>query len=453
MSENTPNTNYLSAFSPERLVWSARVLKELTVNLNEIHQTDYSERFWKIIIGSYINSVISRKEFLSSKVLDIPALFEPINGTSHPGTKERVKRRLRYYLKSMQAIGGYSLIKKTLLEQDNISWGFHDPVSVSKDIGGYVPIYSPFLGKGDPDKRKRAIQVAEKQDDVFINNVTRQLPEIFIEHFQEIMDSIPIHNPEKKTLHTSTIGSFFMKYMIAKYINSGAKFYIYQHGAYYGEMENHNSHKHESGLADKFVTWGWKLTEKDVPGKAYRLEKFKREYLAHKQDAVYDCLFCYPEINNRSRELFKGYTDDLSAKLDASKYGRLIARPRPSSKLPFASSKIDFPVSGRVTIDSAKLPMSHVMSKARLVIQFTVPATNFTECLYVDHPTVGLLNNDQPTAIVKPYYDFLLESGVLHNDFNSLISHLNTINLDEWWSNVIKHPTYQAFKNEFLRAV
>jgi hypothetical protein len=66
---------------------------------------------------------------------------------------------------------------------------------------------------------------------------------------------------------------------------------------------------------------------------------------------------------------------------------------------------------------------------------------------------MGLLDNDQPTNIVKPYYDFLLKQGVIHNNFISLVEHLNKIDLDEWWAALIKEPMYLQFKNEFLRKV
>ena len=97
--------------------------------------------------------------------------------------------------------------------------------------------------------------------------------------------------------------------------------------------------------------------------------------------------------------------------------------------------------------------MAEITAKSRLVIQFNIPATNFMECLYVDHPTIGLLSNDQPTEIVKPYYSFFTQQGVMHENFESLVDHLNKVDIDEWWGALIKEPMYQQFKNEFLRQV
>lgn len=451
--EIKPDNTYLSAFSSERLALTDEITVKLAGLLNEIHDSDYSERFWKITLGPYINAIISRQHFLSSKDMELPPLFEPINAVSHPGFKKRFTKKLRYILKAKQTSGNYKTVAALLANNDNIAFGFHDPVSIKRDVEAYLPEYFPYLRKKNNSKRRKAISLANKQEDIFYRNVLKQLPQIYVEYFDALLEMIPLKNPEKKVFHTSLLDSFFSKFLVAKYLDYGAKLYYYQHGAYYGELVTHNAHKNESAIADKFVTWGWKINDKDVPGKAYRLEKFKREYNSQNTDFIYDCLFCYPGINNKNREQYKKYTDSLTTKLDKAKYKKLIARPRPSSKLPFIKHKIGFPVSKDITIDSAKKGIVNTITKTRLVIQFTVPSTNFTECLYVDHPTIGLLNNDNPTDIVKPFYDFFLKVGVLHNDFDSLLAHLNNIDLDTWWADVCSRDEYQEFKNTFLRAV
>lgn len=451
--EIKPESTYLSAFSSERLTLTDEITRKLASMLNEIHDADFSERFWKIILGTYINAVISRKKFLSSKDMELNPLFEPINAVSHPGFKKRFMKKLRYLLKSNQTSGNYSKIRSLLVDNNDVAFGFHDPVSIKKDIGSYLPDYFPSLNKKNSVKRHKAIALANKQEDIFYRNVLKQLSQIYVEYFDGILEMIPLENPEKKIFHVSLLDSFFSKFLIAKYLEHGAKLYYYQHGAYYGELVTHNAHKNESAIADKFITWGWKIYDKDVPGKAYRLEKFKREYDSKVTNFVYDCLFCYPGINNANREQYQKYTEALATKLDKDKYEKLIARPRPSSKLPFIKHKIGFPVNKEITIDSAKKGIVDTMVKTRLIIQFTVPSTNFTECLYVDHPTIGLLNNDNPTEVIKPFYDFFLKIGVLHHDFDSLIAHLNKIDLDTWWAEVCSTQEYKEFKNTFLRAV
>lgn len=445
--------SYLSAFSSERHELTEEITKKLSGLLNQIHGIEHSQRFWKIIAGPYINSVISRRDFLSSEDMDLPPLFEPINAISHPDLKKRTASKLRYIFKAYQSSKNHPTVKKMLAAYNNIAFGFHDPVSIANDVEAYLPDYFPAVGNKNKSTRENAIALANKEETIFYRNVIKQLPEIYIEYFDGLLNMIPLEEPEKKIFHVSYMDSFFSKLLLAKYLDKGAKLHYYQHGAYYGELVNHNAHKNESEIADKFVTWGWKIHEKDTPGKAYRLEKFKREYISKKTDYTYDCLFCYPGITSNNKEQFRKYTHDLATKLDKKKYHKLIARPRPKSKVPFASHKIGFPVSKEIIIDNARKGIVDIIAQTRLVIQFTVPSTNFTECLYVNHPTVGLLNNDNPTDIVKPFYDFFLEVGVLHTDFDSLIAHLNKIDLDSWWENVCSRNEYKEFKNTFLRSV
>lgn len=83
----------------------------------------------------------------------------------------------------------------------------------------------------------------------------------------------------------------------------------------------------------------------------------------------------------------------------------------------------------------------------------TYPSTNTLECMYVDHPVVAILENYNPSEIVEPYYKFFLDKGVFHYTMYSLTKHLNEMNVDTWWSDIVNHETYKNFKKEFIRSV
>jgi putative transferase (TIGR04331 family) len=283
--------------------------------------------------------------------------------------------------------------------------------------------------------------------------MVKQLPKIYVEYFDSLYNKIPLVNPEEKIFHAHGLPVFYNSLLIAKYLNHGAKLYCYQHGAYYGELIGHNSHYNESSVADEFRTWGWKMKPNDVPWKAYRLEKFKLQYDAVPKTKEFDFLMCYPDVFHANQDFYKKISDYFLTNINSGSYKKIMARPRPMNKMFSHAGRLSFITDSRVTIDSGLGSMPKIIARCRLVIQFTVPATNFMECLYVDHPTMGVLDNDQPTDIVKPYYDFLMQQGVLHDNFNSLVEHLNKIDLDEWWAALIKEPMYLQFKNEFLRKV
>jgi hypothetical protein len=136
-----------------------------------------------------------------------------------------------------------------------------------------------------------------------------------------------------------------------------------------------------------------------------------------------------------------------------NKYKSFIARPRPMSRTKSHAGELSFIKDNRVDIDSGLSSMAKLIKESRVVIQFEVPCTNFLECIYVDHPTIGFLFNKTPTEPIKPYYDFFLEQGVLHWSFDSIVEHLNKVDIETWWNGLIQHPMYISFKDTFTKKV
>ncbi len=447
--ENVPEV-----FSLERIDISEEIIHELVKVMNHIHQVEYPYRFWKIVMVDYVNAIVSIKHILDCQEMKSRPPLQPVNSHHVPTFKQRVMARLPSVIKHYKTLSNRSQIFSLLKTEKNISIGLPDIEAVRKDTGPVMPVHYPvFPGSGNTRKRKRASQLAAQYENIFYRNMVKQLPRIYVEYFDGMFNTIPLFNPEEKVFHTHGLPIFYNSLLIAKYLNHGAKLFCYQHGAYYGEMVGHNSHYNESSVADEFRTWGWKVRSNDVPWKAYRMEKFSLEYEKKSKTAAYDFLMCYPDVFHANQAYFKKITDYFLENINPAKYKKIMARPRPMNRMFSHAGRLSFITDSRVTIDSGLGSMAEAIANSRLVIQFSIPATNFMECVYVGHPTMGVLDNDQPTEVVKPYYDFLMQQGVIHNDFASLVDHLNKINLDEWWATLIKEPMFLQFKNEFLRKV
>lgn len=451
---NTNQEVISNVFAAERIDISEAVFKELAPVMNEMHGVNHSFRFWKMVMSDYVNAVVSIKNILDHQQMNDKPLIFAINGHRLPTAKQKIIARLPSIIKHYKAPGTFKQIHHILAENDNISIGFHPGKLVQTEIGYPLPVYYPvYAGSGDLSKRAIVNRLEKKAIGIFSKNIIRRLPKVYVEYFEKDYNSIQLIDPAKKTFHLHGMPPYFNSLLVAKYAEHGAKLVCYQHGAYYGELVGHNSYLHENSLADEYRTWGWKIKSNDVPSKAYRLETFRQQYDAVAKTNEFDFLMCFPGVFDANIEFYKKATAYFLQHISTGKYKNLLARPRPSGRFFSQSSVLSFINDSRVTINSGRGYMAEVMCKCRLVIQFSVPATNFMECLYVDHPTMGLLDNDQPTAIVKPYYDFLLQQGVLHKDFVSLVKHLNSIDLDTWWNALLKEPMYQQFKNEFLRKV
>jgi len=451
---NTVDGNVPGAFSLDRMEISDRVFHLLMPVLNEVHGVDFSLRFWKIVMNDYVNAVISIKDLLEQEGVNIPPSLLAVNSHHIPTLKEKLMARFPSVIKHYKTYNNLNQILHILSSNDHVSIGLPSLDVVRKETGSPLPLYYPiYPGKGNRRKRKLVNTIAQRYTDPYQKNIILGLPQVYVEFFDRDLDRIKLSSPEKKVFHTHGMPPYFNALLLAKYTEHGAKLFCYQHGAYYGELIGHNSYLHENSLADEYRTWGWKMHPNDRPWKAYRLEKFKQDYDTVPATADFDFLMCYPDVHGGIIDFYKNSTQYFLDKIDSSKYKSLLARPRPMNRIFSHAKRLSFINDSRVTIDSGLGKMAEAMGKCKLVIQFTIPATNFMECLYVDHPTIGLLDNDQPTDIVKPYYDFLMQQGVIHKDFISLVNHLNRINVDEWWAAVVKEPKYLQFKNEFLRKV
>lgn len=450
---NKDNHTFFSATSEERVKLTLELALLLTSILNKIHGTNYSERFWKIIASPYLSAIISSRLILEKGDLKFYPPLDVFGNTVSPSKQAKAYGTIRYLTKMIKTMGAIRKIKKQLAFNKNIAAGFHYKEVIIPGIDTCIETYYPFIKLIRTDHKMRNLQLKETKgfSTVFVKNITKLLPKFYIELFREYYDKIPLFEPEKKVFHVSFLENFFLRLLIAKYVENGAKVYFYQHGGFYGEYEHHSAHRSESLISDKFMTWGWKMLPNDQPSKAFRLEKFKKNYKKTKV-SKYDILIVYPTIEDKNRKSFEKKSTVFLTSIDRHKYPRICARPRPTSRFN-RKSVLNFINNDISKIDAGYKNIAILISESKIVVQTTYPSTNMLECFYVDHPVLAILENNTPSKIVKPYYEFFLEKGVFHYTMESLTSHLNKVDINQWWRETVEHPTYQAFKNEFLRKV
>ncbi|EIM77244.1 hypothetical protein A3SI_06644 [Nitritalea halalkaliphila LW7] len=243
-----------------------------------------------------------------------------------------------------------------------------------------------------------------------------------------------------------------MELVIATYIEHGAKLHWYQHGAYYGEL-NHGAQVRERRIADVYRTWGWKIEPKDEPWKAYRLMRFQQDYAKQQKSNRYPLLIVFGVINSAytDTEFFTAYFKVFDQKIDKNKYPVIAARPRPFSRLFSNQKEVEFLKRyAYFTICSDLEPITQNIAESELIFQISVPATNFLECLAVKKPVVGILSNDQETEIVKPFYAFCKEKKILHDSLESVLAHINHLDVSSWWQEVVSDPRYHEFEKRFF---
>jgi hypothetical protein len=443
------------SMSPLRMKLSIELFDKLHGVMNEIHGTGFSKRFWMILLGESVNSAISRINVLEKGDIRRKPDLYPFNKRSLPNQKEKFKEGVFLFAKHLKSRKSRGEIPRLMNEENILRIGFPEYDGMDNEgIGVNLPLYYPFItGRGDRGKRETANEIAERFPDPFMRNVVRELPTVVVEHFSKLYNGVELYEPEKKEFHVHIAFTWHTLYMLARYSEHGARITWYQHGSYYGEFAGDSAHYHEHEISDEYRTWGWKIREKDTPWKAYRLEKFRREYDKHPNRKECSLLVAFSKISTGNRKSSQNLTEYLLEHLDPVKYRKIMARPQPANKVFNQTSQLNFIDNERVVKSTGLTHMAEDMSKCRLVLQMRVPATNFLECIYVNHPTIGLLRNDQPTEILKPYYKFFIDNGVLHHNFKSLVKHLNRVDVDQWWSGLTEEPLFREYRDTFTRQV
>ncbi len=445
---------YRLSFLQRRVFLKDTVFEQISNILNQIHQVNYSERFWSIILDPYAKALINDRDKLKNETNNLLIPAEICGNTLLP-----IKKTVRYLyflkmVKYFKAIGHKNLIFESLKKHDVILTGFHDSYSVPDIPGCFVkPYYNflPYIKINNklrlPVKEMITVEVEEFSGH-FWNNAIKHMPKVYLEDFKRIYDSIPLINPKDKTFHISMLESTFMRILIAKYVENGSKLIYYQHGGFYGEYDYNSAHLYESSISDKYMTWGWKMLPNDTPNYAHRLKFFIEKYNEiYKQQFKFDLVLVFPPVDAKMQFMIEA--KDFFREIDRDKYKTICLRPRPVSKLNRKGELVFFKDKD-VYIDSGYIKLVNLIAVSKVVVQFTYPSTNLFECLSVNHPVVALLENDRPSDIVKHHYEYLLSVGVFHLDIQSLVAHLNTVNVPEWWAGIISSEEYIAFKREFL---
>lgn len=451
----------ISRNSPDRIAWSEKIRDQLVIVLNELHGINLSRRFWTILIEEHIRAVMSRKKLLESEESNRSPDLYPMNGTTVPSIKQRLKTRLKLSLKHLTTRNRRKKIDRQLKSNDIFNIGFSSGVDLEREeLGKEIVTYHPLIfGYGEKHKRRKADQIASRYDDICLKNCIKELPAIFVEHFKQLYDSVTLHNAQNKVFHIHThiqnSNIIYDRMLTAKYAEQGATLIWYQYGSGIGEFEDEYGHYLEHSVADEYRTWGWKIKEKDKPWKSYILEKFQKKYEQCSHERSFDLMLCFPKMYQTYKKDAVDSTKYLLSNLSSDQYSKILARPRPIHKKYSQEFEIKFIDSLSknegisVTKGTGLPPVAEDVSKCRLVLQLNVPGTNFLECIHVNHPTMGLFRNENPTEIINPYYKFFLSKGVLHHEIGSLVDQLNTIVIEEWWSEIVNDSIYPEFKQRF----
>jgi putative transferase (TIGR04331 family) len=272
------------------------------------------------------------------------------------------------------------------------------------------------------------------------------LPVCYLEGFAELSESVQRLPWPKRPKFILTSNNFdtdeLFKLWTALKVQSGIKYVIGQHGNNYGTYR-YMYPSIEEITSDKFLTWGWTDNlPQHTP--AYVLKTAGRKAKEYNPNGslllIEDLMYQRLDIWDRTQEFvaYFSYQAEFIEKLQYSPRQDLTVRLHPYYVYlsPFEVVKW-YEFDPDLKIDAGRTEINKLISESRLVVH-GYDSTGILETLSQNVPTLAFWQNDLHHLRdgAKPYYQILLNAGIIHLTAESAAAKVNEIwdDVEGWWA-------------------
>ena len=290
------------------------------------------------------------------------------------------------------------------------------------------------------------------------------LPSCYLEEFSILLETVQkLPFPAKPrfifTSNNFEANEVFQLWAALK-AQSGSKYYVGQHGNNYGtHILMHKTVEEET--SDCFLTWGWKADlPQHTPAFIFKMSG-KRKRITQEPDG--GLLLVENILGHRVYVWDRPYDFNIYLKEQMTFVSRLRTNIKKKltvrlhyTHVSFNACEIerwhDFDPS--VNLESGTAPFEQLVRKSRLVV-YGYDSTGILESLALNRPTIILMENKfdflRPEAI--PYYQLLLDAGILHMLPEAAANKVNEIwdCIDEWWGSEEIQTARQVFCEQYSR--
>jgi putative transferase (TIGR04331 family) len=226
-----------------------------------------------------------------------------------------------------------------------------------------------------------------------------------------------------------------------------------QHGNY-GVSRNHLEPSIEEVTSDKFLTWGWSDgLAQHTP--LFNLKVVGRKSKCYNKNGGLALIeLCHPHRVETwdVTDAFANYFNDQIQFVNGLAPGprkKLIVRLHAGYRMANWSEPsrwLEF--NPNVHIDHGLTPIRNLVRRSRLVVH-SYDSTGILETLSQNVPTLSFWQNgfDHLRDSAKPYYQMLVEAGIVHLTADSIANQVNVIwdDVEGWWM----QSTVQEARREF----
>lgn len=231
------------------------------------------------------------------------------------------------------------------------------------------------------------------------------------------------------------------KLYTANKVEAGFKYITGQHGNNYGTYR-YMKPSIEELTSDKFLTWGWTDgLPQHTPAFIFK-EKQQQTKLFNPSGGlllIEDMLYHRMDTWDRDYEFKSCFENNKKfvGKLNKKVRESLVIRVHPSQELLRSFAELRWnDYDSKINVNSGGVPIKKLVAKSRLVIH-AFDSTGILETLTQNIPTLAFWENDldhlRDSAL--PYYQVLIDAGIIHLTSDSVSSKTNEIwdDIEAWW--------------------
>jgi len=308
---------------------------------------------------------------------------------------------------------------------------------------------------------------ADNQFEIFYNRIIEKfLPKTFMENFDNIYETYKKKYPTNpkiyftQNIHTPNN----RKILVSLLKKNNAKILISQHGSLYGTSVYSVGENAERLVANKFITWGWKKTNKDIPFYSIKFSKFKKNN--SNKEYGKDILFCTSlccKYLNKPNVFPRQIIDSLETIQMINKISKCLRKfnnvktvVRYLGKSQNSGFYIDKKLySNLINFDNSEFKLSEELKKYKLVIHENFSSTSYLETISLDFPTIIFMKKDNQKYLDKSFHIYLkifIKSKIVHTSTKSLQNFLkqNLNSIDAWWYSEEVRKTLKNFKKKYI---
>lgn len=250
------------------------------------------------------------------------------------------------------------------------------------------------------------------------------------------------------------------KIWTATKVNNGTKYYAGQHGSNYGTHRYFNPTIEEI-TSNKFITWGW-VDGLQQHKPAFCFKTAGRKSINNNPKGglllIELSLGGRTTITDNTAEYIHYFNDQTNfiKRLNAKPRENLTIRLHAGYRYTLWNDKARWnDLDPMLKIDPCAEHIHKLILDNRLIV-YSYDSTGILECLNLNLPTLAFWQNgfDHLRNSAKPYYQLLVDAGIVHFSADSVAKKVNTIwdDVDYWWNSSQVQEARMTFCERYAKA-